>query len=1136
MQSVSFMSRFARGLGAVALAGWTGLVSVLAFSSSDQAPWVPIGMGGNGYIDDLDVLTAPGGTRGRYFVATGVDSGGVWVSFDEAQSFVPLGGPTFAGTAGEGKANGNVVKFVAADPTGRTVLVGTDSKEVFRSYVSPTTGELLLAPVTPPSGGFSQAISVFQTAPSDAQVMYAGGGNRRVYYKGKIGISESLPAMWKSTDAGQSWTEMAALPIPSGVYGTVCNIAVHPTDSSIVLAATDQGLYKFAAGSWTRLGAPGTNQLPHRAVFGVCFDPASTTGQIIYVTMMPYDDMETFLLTDAIPPGETGNRGGIYKSTDGGATWSQLSVGFTPPAGSFSDTGFFYNVQVSAGSSTRVYATYAAKTAAARGVLRSTNSGTSWTLVSESDPNVTLDYQGVFRPAILGVWAESSSNDHVFVTGDVASNYKSADSAVSFRSFTSSVSGGAYRGWGLEGGRGKYLSLAAGDPTKMFCADTDRGFWTSANGGTSWTLRFNPDNATQGKGRFILPDPDNASIVYAASAYRTIDFGVPPRDVPHFFKSTDGGATFSNTAPGVLNGVTENNIWDIALDPTVLASGSVDGQRIIYLSAGSKAQYRVEAVLNTTAKTYDVYVDGKLLTSTPFAFENSAAGAISKLEFQIPSGTAATKFFADNVGLYASYYDQTAPASLSTFESDTTGGAPAGWAISGAGSAVVAEIPHTSPKVLEMATATSAQSVTAGVTLGSALSGDMVLVRFDVILDDSTTTKRAVIYGGGTNKAASLVFVNDGLKAANGSGSLPKIASVENRYVHRGIYRSIDGGATWSDLSNGLPGGSHLSHVRVDPNTATTLYCSDERTNGGLYRKVGSAAWTKLFPTGAISFAKIGAIAAVSRSGVTHLYAGVNGGTSAGLWKSTDGGSTWTQQLNPAMNTTLFPDGLPADLTFSHIETGTGDEVVVASSYGVLRTTNAGTSWAWFNDGIPNASTEFVRTATVDGVKRHYVGMRTEGFGVRYKMPLDVAFKRKSGGTWVNDWRHIPTLARVGTQAYIDAAYQLDALPSAGAVWLCTTSMDDRSDTSSSLLKLQPAVSCQVYVAVPTGATPGWLSAQGFSKQTTTISITERGSTTATTLDVWKATVTSGTVTLGGLKNGGNTLAAVNYLVFLEPN
>ncbi|MBI2513522.1 MAG: hypothetical protein HYV96_16255 [Opitutae bacterium] len=1150
MKSVTSRSLvWSRRAVACTLAGLAGLVSAFAFSSSDQAPWVPLGMGGNGYIDDLDLMAAPSGAKSRYFVTAGVDSGGVWVSFDEGQSFVPLGGPTWVGTAGTDKANGNVVKFVGADTSGRTVLVGADSRQIFRSRVDAATGELVLDDVSP-TGGFSEEISVIQSAPSDAQVFYAGGGNRRVYYKGKIGISESLPAVWKSLDAGAHWNASDTLPaisIPAGEHGTVCNIAVHPTDASTLLAATDQGLYKFSGGAWSRLGNTGSNPLPHRAVFGVCYHP--TNPAIIYCTTMPYDDMEMFLLLDAIPPGETSNRGGIFRSTDGGANWTKLDVGFTPPAGSFADTGFFYNVQVSASDPTRVYATYAARAAAERGVLRSTQSGDSgtWDLVSETDLAIagSLDYQGGFHPAILSVFP-GSSNDDVFVTGDVASNYKSTDSAQTFRSFTSSkttVAGDdAFRGWGLEGGRGKYFSVAAGDPTKMFYADNDRGFWTSDDGGLDWSLRFNPDNATQGKGRFILPDPDNAAIVYAGSAFRTMDFGTPDPGARHFFKSTTGG---KNPVPVTLGALRDNNVWDIALDPTVLASGDVATQRTLYLALGCKAHYHVDLVFNTATHTYDVYADGKQLTAgSPLGFETGSASSIKRVDGFIAAGTPTT-FFLDNVGIYESYYDQVTPASLSTFETDTTGQGPSGWTVTG--DAKVAEIPHASYKVMQL-TATASAKAQAKRVLSTALSGAAVLVRFDVIFEDTAVSKRVVVYDAADQKVATIYFVNDGvtangaIKAADGSGTRTFAApSLEARTALRGVYKTTDGGTTWSDISGGLSGGPHLSHLRVDPNTPTTLYCGDERANGGVYRKVGAGQWTKIFPTAAPTTVKVGSLAAISRNGATHLYTGLNSGatpgiaTSVGLWKSTDGGSTWTQQLDPATNTTLFPAGAPADLTFSHIEPGTSDEVLVASSYGVLRSTDAGASWSWFNDSIPNASTEFVRTATIGGVKRHYVGMRTEGFGVRYKMPMNVAFKRKSGSSWVHDWRHLPTLARVGAQAYVDAAYQIDALPSAGAIWLFTTSMDDRNDTSSQLLKLQPAASCKVYVAVPAGAVPGWLATQGFAKQTGTISVTERGGA-STTLDVWMANVTSGSVTLGGLKNGSNTIAPVNYLVFLEPN
>lgn len=1123
----SLFGDFGRGVCVAGLFSVLVTATLHAFPPSTLTPWVPLGMGGNGYIDDIDIMPAPATSKSKYFVATGVDSGGAWISFDEGESFVPVGGMAFTGTAGALKANGNVIRFVRSDPTGRTILVGTDSKEIFRSSAS-AVGELVLTQVL----AASEPLSVFQTAPSNNAVIYAGGGNRRVYYKGKIGISDSQPVMWKSTDSGATWSVMATIPIPGGSYGTVCNLAVVPNDANTVFAATDQGLFKYNTGtsSWGRIGNSGSNPLPHRAVFGIAIDPASTTGQILYCTMMPYDDMEAFLFADEAP--EPTNRGGIYKSTDGGTNWTKLNVGFTPPVGDFNATGFFYNVQVSADNSNRVYATYGAPGETLRGVLCSTDAGSTWALRNAVNGNATLDYQAAFCAQSLAVYSKTPGADHVFVSGDVASNYKSTNSGTLFKSYTSSVSSGAYRGWGLEGGRGKYISTAASDPDKMFYADSDRGFWTSANRGLSWTLRLNPDNATQGKGRGIIADPDNGNIVYAWSAFRTIDFGVPSRTVPHFFKSSDGGATFPTGSP--FSGVTENNVWDLALDPTVLASGSVSSGRTIYVSAGSKARYQVQVVLDTSAKTYDLYVDGDRL-ATGYAFQDSGAGAISKVEFQIPGGTAATSFFVDNVGIYPSFVDQAVVASLSTFESDTTGGSPSGWTTSGSGSAVVAEIPHSSVKMLKVATATTGANVTTGLTLSSALSGAMVLVKFDVIFEDTTTSKRCVIYGGSSNKATSVVFVNDVLKAYNG-GSLPALSEIENRYVHRGVYKTTDGGSTWSDISAGLPGGAHLSHLRLDPNSATTLFANDERVNGGVYKKVASAAWTKVFPVSSTSFASTASIATAASGGNTIVYAGVSQGADTGLWKSGNGGTTWSRVLDPATNTTLFPDGLPSDLVFPRIEAVSGSEVVVATSYGVLRSTDTGSTWAWFNESIPCASTEFIRTVN-DTVKRYYTGMRTEGFAVRYEMPAAIEFKRRESGVWVDDWRNIPVYARVGSQAYIDAAWSVDSLPTSGLLWLLTTSMDDYSNAVTPHLQVKTASASTVYIAVPTGATPTWLkTADGYTKLSTTISVSPRNSGSAETLEVWSYSLAANTgLNLGGLSKG-NTVAPVNYLVFVKIN
>ena len=130
-----------------------------------------------------------------------------------------------------------------------------------------------------------------------------------------------------------------------------------------------------------------------------------------------------------------------------------------------------------------------------------------------------------------------------------------------------------------------------------------------------------------------------------------------------------------------------------------------------------------------------------------------------------------------------------------------------------------------------------------------------------------------------------------------------------------GIYRSDDGGENWTNL--GLRGSEHIVKILIDPNETNTVYVcvpgklwsdSDER---GVYRTTdGGKTWTKVLKGGNLSTGC--SMLAMDPAHPKTLYAGMwdfrrkgwtfrSGGDSAtapsasGLFKTTDGGATWSE-------------------------------------------------------------------------------------------------------------------------------------------------------------------------------------------------------------------------------------------------
>jgi photosystem II stability/assembly factor-like uncharacterized protein len=117
-----------------------------------------------------------------------------------------------------------------------------------------------------------------------------------------------------------------------------------------------------------------------------------------------------------------------------------------------------------------------------------------------------------------------------------------------------------------------------------------------------------------------------------------------------------------------------------------------------------------------------------------------------------------------------------------------------------------------------------------------------------------------------------------------------------------GILKSVDGGATWALLGNGIPSGIG-TEVIVDPSSTVTVYgvLGDifGSSANGIYKSTdGGASFTKL--SGGFPDANVGRISlALAPSQPSILYAAVQSSSTyslLGFYKSLDGGATWTNQ------------------------------------------------------------------------------------------------------------------------------------------------------------------------------------------------------------------------------------------------
>ncbi len=155
-----------------------------------------------------------------------------------------------------------------------------------------------------------------------------------------------------------SWQNMG----PTNQGGRTRQLLIDPTNpNTMYAAAVGGGVWKStnAGANWTPLT---DLLLPNIAVASLAMDPKNP--QVLYA-----GTGEGFFNGDAI----TGV--GMFKTTDGGTTWTALAATTPAPGATTADFSYVNQIVVSSRDSNRIYA------ATRNGVFRSTNGGTSWTKI-----------------------------------------------------------------------------------------------------------------------------------------------------------------------------------------------------------------------------------------------------------------------------------------------------------------------------------------------------------------------------------------------------------------------------------------------------------------------------------------------------------------------------------------------------------------------------------------------------------------------------------------------------------------------------------------------------------------------------------------------------------------------------------
>jgi photosystem II stability/assembly factor-like uncharacterized protein len=382
------------------------------------------------------------------------------------------------------------------------LLLITASVILGQPYDSKDFAEMHWRMIGPFRGGRTRAVA---GVPAQPHVFYIGVCNGGV---------------WKTTDAGRTWNPIFDRE-PTGSIGA---IAVSTWDPNVIYIASGEGLqrpdlstgdgiYKStdAGKTWTHLGLRDGQQIPQ-----IIVDPHNPDRLFVAVLGHPYganeergifrsrDGGQTFekvLYKDentggsdvTFDPGNSdilyaalwearqgpwenaawsGTGGGIYKSTDGGTTWRELTEGL--PTGE--DGVVQANLAVAPSDPHRVYAAIAASRGTA--IYRSDDAGESWTRIT-SDPRPAARIGGGDLPRLA---VHPANPDIVF--SDSIVTWKSIDGGKTWTAFRGAPGGDDYQNIWINSNNPDIILMAS-----------DQGAIITLNGGETWSSWYNQPTA-----------------------------------------------------------------------------------------------------------------------------------------------------------------------------------------------------------------------------------------------------------------------------------------------------------------------------------------------------------------------------------------------------------------------------------------------------------------------------------------------------------------------------------------------------------------------------------------------------------------------------------------------------------------
>lgn len=378
----------------------------------------------------------------------------------------------------------------------------------------------------------SASVGAVAVSESNPNIVFIGTGEGEI--RGNIMPGDGV---YKSADAGKTWKKVGF-----ENSDAIAKIRIHPTNENVVFVADfgkygvpseERGLFKSTDGgaTWKKVLYRG----PKTGSNDVIFD--RNNPDVMYATMW-----EAYRNEWSMSSGGEGS--GLFKSTDGGDTWTDLTHAKGLPMGIVGKI----DVAVSPANSNRVYALVENEKG---GLFRSDDAGATWTKVNE---NRNIRQRAFYY---THVFADPKNQDELYALNTSA--FRSTDAGKSLQNVGGGTHGDYHDMW-IDPDDSQHLMVA-----------NDGGGAISMNGGREWSAQDFPT------GQFYhIVATANIPYYVCGSQQDSNEMCVSTAQAGGFGRGFGGGGRGRGAAPDQFSpaGAEDGYIAPDPLDPDVFYSGT----------------------------------------------------------------------------------------------------------------------------------------------------------------------------------------------------------------------------------------------------------------------------------------------------------------------------------------------------------------------------------------------------------------------------------------------------------------------------------------------------------------------------------------------------------------------------------